>query len=183
MRPALRAALCGIGILPTFPRAVVHGPRCLQGLGVPFLYNTQGIHKLLKILNYSNSPTSTSGRLLKVTMENQHLESGLSGNSLTPPLSILPCLTPTWLKFSSSFFVKHGWSIARPTLSIPTAFSQDHYLMDEFAKLPGPPLPLLNDCHVHLHLLTIGDTLDASGQYILPGYTNGTLVCPSHPFH
>ena len=59
-----------------------------------------------------------------------------------------------------------------------------HRRGNQFTECSSPlkELGFLNDCHTCLHLLTIGDTLDASGQCILPGCTNGTLVCPSHQF-
>ena len=52
-------------------------------------------------------------------------------------------------------------------------FSQHHSSKD---------LRVLNNCSIHLHLLTIGDVLDAAGGVILPGYLDGTLICLNHCF-
>ena len=41
---------------------------------------------------------------------------------------------------------------------------------------------MLNDCCIYLHLLTIGEILDAAGDTIILDYLHGTLICPNHWF-
>ena len=94
IRPTLWACLQCSGFLGSFPHAVVYGPFCLQGLAVPNLYDTQGICHVMKLLKYSDQPTSTNYSLLHCCLENQQLESGLPVDPLTLPARSLSYLTP-----------------------------------------------------------------------------------------
>ena len=64
IRPALEVLLQGSGFVKTFPRKVVFGPLCLQGLGIPHPYHTQGIFQVKKLLKHSDAPESTMALLL-----------------------------------------------------------------------------------------------------------------------
>jgi hypothetical protein len=64
------------------PRAVVWGPVRYQGLGIRHLYTTQGIEHLLAILRHATRPTLT-GKLLRTTIEEMHLEIGVSESFLS----------------------------------------------------------------------------------------------------
>jgi hypothetical protein len=59
MAPALAYVLPAMGICCMFPRDLVFDPNCYFGLGIPHLYTTQEIHRLLDILNHTATLTIT----------------------------------------------------------------------------------------------------------------------------
>ena len=77
MRPFLNAGLSAPGICSKMPRPVVWGLLRYQGLGIHYLWTTQGVEHLLAVLGHATRPTLT-GKLLQTTMEEMQLEIGVS---------------------------------------------------------------------------------------------------------
>jgi len=76
MKPALNAALPKMGLNRHFPRAVLHGPKSLQGLEIPHLFTLQSIEHLKQLINHQLHPDITT-QLLEGTIESLYLQVGL----------------------------------------------------------------------------------------------------------
>jgi hypothetical protein len=103
MKPFLNAGLSASGVVRSMPCDVVWDPIRYQGLGIKHLYTTQGIQKLLALLRHGTRPTLT-GQLLRVTMEEIQLSTGLSRSFLSFPFAVYGLLsTRSWIKSTWQF--------------------------------------------------------------------------------
>ena len=175
LRPARQACLQLSGIVPSFPRAVFHGPPELQGLDSPHLFDTQAISRIMKILKYSDSPGSTNQFLLQSCIESQQLELGTGGDMLVVTPRQAEYMTPTWLRAVSLHMTAVGWTIQHNIPPPSTTRRHDIFLMDHFVKedVPASRLAWLAGCCRYLQVLTLGDILDPSGTVVLHNAWNG----------
>ena len=57
-KPLLKAAFKALGFPPTFPHTITFVPVEIMGLGIPNLWNDQGIDHLMALLKHGDSPTN-----------------------------------------------------------------------------------------------------------------------------
>jgi hypothetical protein len=72
-------ALPRIGVMRSFPRALLHAPTKLAGLNIPNFYIEQGVAHILRLIRYSKSQYHSTGLLLRQTCEAMKLELGTNG--------------------------------------------------------------------------------------------------------
>jgi hypothetical protein len=84
-RPLLTAAFKSLGFPPTFPHTLAFAPPAIMGLGIPNLWNDQGIDHLMALLKHGNSlpakqNPNVTGCLQRDALANLRLELGLPGS-------------------------------------------------------------------------------------------------------
>jgi len=181
LSPALNASLSASGILPTFPRTMVHAPLAQRGLGVPHLYTAQGISHIAQILQHAHVSDCLTGRLIRISVEHHKLELGLPGGLFSHSFRHFRCLaTHSWIKSTWQFLWEHNMSIHETTPDLPLRRVNDHFLMPSFftAGYRGRDLARLNQCRLFLHAVTLADLTLGCGTRISPMAWSG--VGPSH---
>jgi len=79
LRPALTSTLPAMGINWHFPRAVIHGPKSHQGLGIPNLYMEQLCAHIVTLLRFGPQPNDPTSHLINANAKAFWLEAGLAG--------------------------------------------------------------------------------------------------------
>ena len=145
MAPVLQAALPAMGVSRSFPRAMVHAPLSLSGLGIPHLFHSQGINHLQSVLDHTTRQTIT-GQLLQASLEALIIEGGIGPSILHQPYSTFShWVTPSWWKqlwyFMDLYDITLHHNIDTPLQSVG-----DCYLMERLSQQNIPPhiLQILN---------------------------------------
>ena len=98
MQPIIDAGLPALGFNRRMPSAVVFGPRCYQGIGIPDLWTLQGILQLWLAVAHGDAPTIT-GCSLRAVLSLHTLELGLPGSFLQQDYAKFEHLaSDSWLK-------------------------------------------------------------------------------------
>jgi hypothetical protein len=107
----LCTALPYSGVVRSFPRVVVHGPKRYLGLAIPHLYTTQGIQQVMRAVIFSSAKRS-SGHLFRCSAETMKLEKGMNGPLLSPDFySYDAMITESWWKALWGFLARYGMSM------------------------------------------------------------------------
>jgi hypothetical protein len=168
MKPFLNAGLSASGVTSKMPRPVVWGPLRYQGLGIRHLWTTQGVEHLLAILRHGTQPSLT-GRLLRTTLEDMQLETGLSKSFLSYSYDDFGVLaTRSWIKATWEFLSASRITVIDPFEKPSLACANDCFLMEKFFEhgYRGSALELLNSCRKHIHALRLSDICSADGSFI-----------------
>jgi hypothetical protein len=163
MRPFLNAGLSASGVVRTIPRAIVWGPLRYQGLEIRHLFTTQGVEHLIAIMCHARHPSST-GKLLRVTMEEMQMETGLSRSFFSYSYQVYGCLaTRSWIAATWQFLLESSITLVDPFIKPALASALDKFLMESFAVVGyrGNDLRRLNECRLHLHALRLSDVCSA----------------------
>jgi hypothetical protein len=73
------AVLTQVGVVSTFPRALVHGPKKFFGLEVPEFYIIQGVAHVEKLVRLSKSVKHPTANLLRHSAEAMRVQLGCNG--------------------------------------------------------------------------------------------------------
>jgi hypothetical protein len=168
MRPFLNAGLSASGVVRSIPRAVAWGPLRYQGLDIRHLYTTQGVEHLLAILRHGTRQTLT-GQLIRTSMEELQLETGLSKSFLSYSYSEYGILaTRSWIAATWKFLSDSSITVVDPFPKPTPACSNDSFLMERFLAhgYRGADLRELNECRMHVHALRISDICTADGKLV-----------------
>jgi hypothetical protein len=166
MKPFLTAGLSVSGVVRTIPRAIVWGPLRYQGLGIRHLFTTQGVEHLIAILRHASHPSLT-GKLLRVTMEEMQMETGLSRSFFSYSYQVYGCLaTRSWIAATWQFLSESSITLVDPFIKPALASALDKFLMESFtaAGYRGNDLRRLNECRLYLHALRLSDVCSADGS-------------------
>jgi hypothetical protein len=99
MMPLLKVGLLTLGMVVTFPRALVFGPKCFQGIAFPHLFTLQGLTHIYRLLTFGSSSGHLSGKLLWQSMEILKVEVGILGPFLSQSYECFGALAmDCWLK-------------------------------------------------------------------------------------
>jgi len=98
MAPLLQQGLACVGVICTYPRALVHGPTQHGGLDIPHLYTEQLLAHARTILRYGPDKMEPTGFLLHMTAKAMWLEVGVNGKLLATPLILQDHVTELWIK-------------------------------------------------------------------------------------
>jgi hypothetical protein len=175
----LRTALPYSGVVRSFPRVVVHGPKRYLGLAIPHPYTTQGIQQVMRAVIFSSAKRS-SGHLFRCSAETMKLEKGMNGPLLSPDFySYDVMITESWWKALWGFLARYGMSMHDDIPDFPLYRVNDSCIMSEFiAKgYKGSNLCCLNACREYLQVIRYSDLLDASGGHFLPEFLTGNEQC------
>jgi len=176
MAPCYRRGLPAVGIMCSFPRAILQAPYDYYGLGITNLYLEQGIQHILAILRYGPNNDDSTGKLIRLGLETLHLELGLNGHLLSLDWPTLHHMTtPTWITHTWRFMHENGISIETNTPEIPMSREGDQLLTNLFlqAGIRGKDLAALNRCRLFLQVVTLADISDGSGHYITDAMLSG----------
>jgi hypothetical protein len=134
MRPFLNAGLSASGVVRSMPRAVVWGPLRYQGLGIRHLYTTQGVEHLLAILRHATRDTLT-GQLLRTSMEEMQLETGVSQSFLSYSFDAYGYMaTRSWIASTWKFLSDSDITLIDPFTKPQAACDNDAFLMEKFVE-------------------------------------------------
>jgi hypothetical protein len=163
-----QAALPRIGVLRTFPRALLHAPNKMAGLDVPNLYTEQGVAHILRLIRYSKSKQHSTGLLLRHTCEALKIELGTNGFLLSNPWELSILATDSWIKSTWEFAIKTGITIQDDLLDFRPIRFHDQLLIPLFCKLGfhGSSLRLLNQCRLFLRVSWLSEIVTADGRQI-----------------
>ena len=168
VRPFLNAGLSASGVSSKTPRAVVWGPLRYQGLDIRHLWTTQGVEHLLALLRHATRTTLT-GQLLRTTLEELQLETGLSHSVLSYSYTDYGCLsTRSWIAATWQFLSDSHITVIDPFSKPALVCDNDCFLMEAFYShgYRGTDLKKLNLCCLHLQALRLSDICSANGKYL-----------------
>ena len=169
-----------LGLNEHFPRALLHGPVSLGGVGVPTLWAETLADKLAYFLHHVRIEDDV-GRQLKVSVAITQLEIGVGIPFFQLPFDAWGHLTtPSW--------VKHLWqSCSRVAVDVkaatgahwvpPLQTAGDEYIMDRIvARYSRKACIKLNHCRRFLQLVTVSDLFLHDGRGIHPDLYRGKLA-------
>jgi hypothetical protein len=163
-----KTALPKCGIMRSFPRALLHGPKKYAGLEVPDFYVEQGIAHISRLIRYSVTRNHSTGLLLRHSCESFKLEMGCNGSIFSIPSNLACLATPSWVsetwKFVQQFHIRIEDDI--PDFHPPR--EADRLLIPTFASMGFAPEQLvwLNQCRLYLRVSWLSELCTADGLKI-----------------
>ena len=173
MKPVKFATLAKSSINRNYPLSVLHGPKKEGGLGLPNLYNTQGILHLQKLQQHLGNDTITS-KLITVSIESTMLEVGIGRNIFDLDYEKFSLLaTDGWIKGIWKFVQEKNIQIVdRVTQYPPLQRQGDVFLMEIFQNKGYKRSQIIkfNHCRKYLQALTLSNIMQASGEAFTTAY-------------
>jgi hypothetical protein len=171
-QPLLQSALKALGFPPKFPHKVVYAPPSILGLGVPNLWNDQGIDHLTALLKHGDSlQTNITGCLARDELAMIRFELGLPGFPTQYPFKKLHlCTTKTWFHITWQF-CNENTLVLKDTLPSPPLLRQhDQFIMLIFFRhgYTAKQLKILNLCRMWARAITLADITTGNGRFIQP---------------
>jgi hypothetical protein len=132
----LKAALPALGFPSSFPQAIAQAPPQVLGLGIPALWNQQGIDHVAALLRHGDSPASNvTSCLLRDVMATLRLELGLPGTPFKHSYQHFQlCTTPTYLHTAWEFCNDHAFVVKDNQPNLKLQRVDDQFLMQAFAN-------------------------------------------------
>ena len=166
----LRSLLPRCGYNRNIPRSVRYGPVSMGGAGFKDLYVVQGSLMLQQVQKYLNSPSTTIGRLLRITLSWTQAFLGTSRFFLRYPHHPIPPAGPSFLLDLRQFLQSIDGAIDLQDPPVPTFLRQnDRNIMDIIlAQTMWKPKHImqLNACRRALQAQTLADITNLSGTRI-----------------
>jgi hypothetical protein len=174
-----------LGLNEHFPRALLHGPVSLGGIGIPSLWAETLADKLSYFVHHMRVADDV-GQQLKVSVAITQLELGVG-----VPFFQLPFAE--WGHLSTPSWVRHLWqSCSRAQIDIkpalgfhwipPLQTSSDLYIMDIITQRFSKKVSIkLNHCRRYLQLVTVSDLFLHDGRCIHPDIYRGRRACGRIP--
>jgi hypothetical protein len=155
-----------IGVLRSFPRALLHAPSKLAGLNVSNFYTEQGVAHILQLIRYSKSRKHSTGLLLRQTCEAMKLELGSNGFLLSNPWTLANLATDGWIKSTWQFAVEHDITVQDDLPEFQPIRLGDQLLIPLFLSLGyhGQALRYLNQCRLYLRVTWLSELVTADGR-------------------
>ena len=179
MSPILQGGLPRIGVCRTMARALVYTPLKYQGLDIKDLYISQGLQHIKALLNHIWRRTTT-GTLLRTTMEHLKIEVGLTGSILSNDYQLYGELAEeSWIKHLWKFLMETGIQINDKIEDFEMSRENDIPINVGLAKafnekkITKTEWKRANKCRMYLQVLTIGDIATAEGTEIEEGIMKG----------
>ncbi len=170
MSPLLDTALPCIGVNRHFPRALCFAPKALHGLAVPHLWVEQGIYHLQRVVECTALKSDITGRLIRQSLEQMHLEVGTESCPFSQPHGIWRSLaTESWVTCVWDFTEENAIGVSSGSPAVPMLKSADRTMMEAFVQsgIKDPRvLGSLNRCRLFLRAARVSDVLTVCGNYI-----------------
>ena len=170
--PLRKAALPALGFPPSFPLHLVHAPPSSLGLGIPSLWNEQGIDHINTLLRFGcTSTTHSTGQLLHGSLANLKIELGLPGNPTVHPYARLAMCT-TRCTFHTTWEFCHDNRLVLkdclPSLTAPRINEQ--CIMEVFlqSSFSAKELHMFNVCRLWCRSIFVSDLVSGDGTHLLP---------------
>jgi hypothetical protein len=163
-----KTLLPAIGVNRNFPRALTHGAISRGGLGIPRIYEAQGIEGIVTLVRYAHNKETMTGRLLLTSLEALQIEVGTRSPVLQTDFKTFgelatDCKVKEIWRFAcaSSIKVNMNYECPKPLRT------NDKWLMETFAeKFPTKVLKRLNKCRIVVKAVTWSDVVTIDGKRI-----------------
>jgi hypothetical protein len=168
----LKAALPALGFPSSFPQVIAQAPPEVLGLGIPALWNQQGIEHVAVLLRHGDSPANNVTRcLLRDVMATLRLELGLPGVPFEHSYQLFQlCTTPTYLHTAWEFCNDHAFVVQDNQPNLKPQRTNDQFLMQAFADAGynKKDLRLLNLCRLWAKVISVADITSGAGTHLIP---------------
>ena len=179
MSPILITGLRLSGVQSRIKRKIVFGSKDILGLGLPHLYTTAGIRRLIRFMDHAHTDSNT-GQLMRTTLQQLLLEIGVGGNIFRRDHNEWKFITTkSWISMCWKFASENRLCISGP-LKLITRRENDAFLMEHFwtKGITGKQLISVNRVRQYLQVLTISDIASPEGGHIMEDYLEGQA--PKH---
>ena len=162
-----RNVLNKMGIVRTAPNEIAFSPIETGGAGLHFTEIDQTIDHLKMIAAHGNKDTVT-GKLLRNTIQQYTIETGLGGEPLNQNVEKVIYLTKnTWIEQTIKSCRKFDITFETDTPQLNTWIDNDKYLMhDAIRVLERQELLNFNNVRLFLQVMTVSDITTADGKQI-----------------
>jgi exonuclease III len=164
--------------------AIRYAPVQFGGAGFRHLYTEQGALQLQQIIKYLNSPTTTIGKLLRISISWTQAFLGTSQPFLTATNQKFPPIGNSWLMDLRAFLISINASIHLTDFPISrTLRTNDRFIMDiavNQQKWTNRQLIQINSCRRFLQAQTLADICNLSGTRLLGHVKSGQGLPPTH---
>lgn len=163
--PIFLVALPALGIPATVPQAVIHSPHELMGMGIPNLWESQGLVHVDAILCQGTAASTITGHQLHASFEVLLLEVSLSVHSFDLDYTVFE---PSLMTILWDFLSTSNFTLWPPNLLLVLNCEHDVSLLQIFADLGfcGKNLYILNPCRKYLSCRHLSDIVTGDGQHI-----------------
>jgi hypothetical protein len=164
------AALPQVGVVSTFPRALVHGPKKFFGLEVPDFYIKQGVAHVEKLVRLSKSSKHPTACLLRHSAEaRMRVQLGCNGPIFHIPWQCHILMEASWLKSTWEFVHEFGIQIDDDIPELQTWRENDVLLVPLFLRLgyTGVELRWLNMCRLYYRVSWLSEICSGDGLRLL----------------
>jgi hypothetical protein len=163
-----KAALPKCGIMRSFPRALLHGPKKYGGLEVPDFFVEQGISHINRLIRYSVTDRHSTGLLIRHSCEAFKLQMGCSGHIFSLPTSLACLATPSWVFSTWQFAKQFNIQIEDDLPEFEPLREADRLIIPTFAGMgfTSDKLALLNQCRLYLKVTWLSEICTADGTKI-----------------
>jgi hypothetical protein len=175
MSPALNQLLPSIGVCRNFPRCLVYAPLTFGGLGIPHLYTTQEIARIINIIDHTANRTDT-GNLHLASLEALIVETGFDNNTLNIPYHDISFLATNSLVKATWQFLSENEITMKHNINIPRKRENDMPLMQFLYDSGVRDLDLfaINKCRLYLQIYHLSDIFNMSGTGVKKHILQGT---------
>lgn len=161
----LKTILGKMGIVRTIPSLLAVAPTSLGGFGILSIELEQLLQHVSLILQYGPDKASTTGMLLRSTIEHNVLETGYSGDPIQIPS--VPYVTPnTWISHTIASLNKYNIKINSDISRLHTWTHDDVFIMEAFRDYGSATTQtILNKVRMHLQVVTLSDLITADRRF------------------
>lgn len=159
-----KAVIQGLGVPRSIAKAIIHGPKGKNGLGVLDYYTHQFIEHIKIIMDHLHQDTRT-GVLLDSDIAAHMVELGIEESiwEITDP-RYLYMMTNTWIKNTLEVMIKEKIRIRAITPKLKKWRRGDKMIMNMILRSPGNKLTLsqwkaVQEVRHHLRVVTLSDIL------------------------
>ena len=172
------------GFPSTMHRAIVFASRASGGLGFRHPRIEQGISQIIKFIQTLRT-ANLPAQLLKLTIHEWQIHSGVSFSLLECPTRSCPHLEGPWLCSLRQFLASISASIITSIpLPVVPRRTNDRHLMDLFNSMLslGPQrMKRLNYCRLYLQITLTSEIVTADGSALIPHFWGGSGPRPEPP--
>jgi Reverse transcriptase (RNA-dependent DNA polymerase). len=184
-RRFLHEVLGKSGIVRTTPSVLATSPISLGGFGLMSFEIEQLTQHIGLLMQHGPDRQTTTGQLLRSTLEYYALEAGLPGDPLSFP-ALGYTTKNTWISQTIGSLRQFRIQMKSDTQGLSPWCQDDIFIMQVmYERTKLPELALLNKVRLYLRIVTLSDLLSADGRSydrrLLTGYRSSSNPHPS--FH
>jgi hypothetical protein len=148
--------------------SVIFGSKSLGGLGLQGPYVEQGLLNIQAMIN-TLIDTRIIGKITRIAFKKWQWHVGIGQNVLEYNNYQLQYNESTWFKATKEFMREQGIQIRLKQKKFPLLRENDRYIMEiaMTMELNTRQLKLLNQCRLHLGVITIADITNEQGTHMI----------------
>lgn len=151
--------------------AIRYAPLSFAGCGFVQWYTLQGEGQILLFMKHWRTTTIIS-YTLRIALSWSQWQSGTAAAILTDTRTALPHLESRWIKSLRTFLLSINATLRLDNaFTVPRERQHDQHIMDYVVNsrnFSQADIVIINYCRLYLHITTISELFDASGERILP---------------